>query len=555
KWYRILNYWSVRNITGPKPIPYFGNILSPVLKGKECVETEWYRTYGQLYGVYEFGKPGLRVADPVLIKQILVKEFYKFRNRKEGGDRIAVFKNTLIRATGDDWKRIRAIASPAFTSAKLKHMYPLINECCRDFLAALDRDVSTGRTEVELKQLMGAFTMDVIASTAFATKTNPYSNPNNPFTSKCKALFHERPLMILLSLILPTFITNKHLWKVMVKDPDLNSKFFFDISRDLIRERKKSGKKYNDFLQLLMDVERVDNNTTTTGADSVASDALEGHHVNEGVDELMAEKQALSGMKYSNTTTTGADSVASDALEGHHVNEGVDELMAEKQALSGVVEKKLTTDEILAQCFLFFAVGYETTATTLSYCVYELALNPDIQDLLVAETKEAFNENTTDIDYETLSRLPLLDAVISETLRKYPPVMRVEREAVEDVVLTYGSNGSTIKIEKGVPLEIPVYAIHHNPDYYPDPEAFKPDRFLPQNCHHIKPYTYLPFSAGPRNCIGMRFAMLEAKLCLGKLIQQFRFYRVPSTDVPVIFIATDILLRPKRLIVGVEKLN
>ncbi|CAG2111564.1 unnamed protein product, partial [Medioppia subpectinata] len=175
-------------------------------------------------------------------------------------------------------------------------MYPLINECCRDFLAALHTDVSTGRREVELKQLMGAFTMDVIASTAFATKTNPYSNPNNPFTSNCKALFHERPFMIFLSLILPTFITNKYFWKVMVKDPDLNSKFFIDISRDLIYERKKSGKKYNDFLQLLMDVERVDNNTTTTGADSVASDALEGHHVNEGVDELMAEKQALSGV-------------------------------------------------------------------------------------------------------------------------------------------------------------------------------------------------------------------------------------------------------------------
>ncbi|CAG2107352.1 unnamed protein product [Medioppia subpectinata] len=508
KYCRLINYWSERNISGPKPIPYFGNTLSPILKGKQCVEMEWYKTYGRLYGVYEFAKPGLRVSDPVLIKQILVKDFHTFRNRRQDADKIAVFKNTLNRARDGHWKRIRALISPTFTSGKLKHMYPLINECCRDFLAALNTDVSTGRTEVELKEIMGAYSMDVIASCAFATKTNTYSNPNNPFTTKCKAMFIERPFISFLSLILPTFIINNKLWKVMVKDPDLYAKFFLDISRDLIFERKNSGKTYNDFLQLLIDVEREDSNTTT-----------------------------------------GADSVASDALEGHHVNEGVDEQMAEKQALSGVVEKKLTEKEILGQCFLFFAAGYETTATTLSYCVYELALNPDIQDLLVAETKEAFNYKGN-IDYDTLCRLPLLDAVLSETLRHYPPVLRLEREAMDDVVLTRGGNES-IKIEKGVSMEIPIYSIHHDPDHYPNPFAFKPDRFLPENRHNIKPYTYLPFGSGPRNCIAMRFGLLEAKLVLAKMIQQFRFYSVPNTDVPVVFNAGSILLEPKRLVVGV----
>ncbi|CAG2115078.1 unnamed protein product [Medioppia subpectinata] len=516
KWYRILNYWSDRNISGPKPIPYFGNTLRPILKGKECVDMEWYKTFGQFYGVYELAKPCLRVSDPVLIKQILVKDFYKFRNRKKNSvaDKIAVFKNTLNRARDGHWKRIRALISPTFTSGKLKHMYPLINECCRDFLAALDRDVSTGRTEVDVKQLMGAYTMDVIASTTFSTKINPYSNPNNPFTSKSKAVFTERPVLTFLSLILPKFIINNNLWKIMVKDPEVATRFFIDFSMNLISERKKSDNKHNDFLQLLIDAEKEDNNTTTT---------------------------------------TGADSVASDALEGHYVNDGVDQLMAEKQALSGVEEKKLTTDEILGQCFLFCAVGYETTASTLSYCLYELALNPDIQDLLVAETKEAFNENTADIDYETLCRLPLLDAVISETLRKYPPTLRLEREAMEDVMLTRDTDGSMFKIETGVPLEISVYAIHHDPDHYPDPEAFKPDRFLPQYCHHIKPYTYLPFGDGPRNCIAMRFALLIAKLVLAKMIQQFRLSRVPDTDVPIIFNSGPTLLHPTRLVLGVEK--
>ncbi|CAG2119242.1 unnamed protein product [Medioppia subpectinata] len=463
-----------------------------------------------MVSVYQMqGKPSLMVADPELIKQILVKDFYKFRNRRPVPGRRGPFKNIMFSARDDDWKRIRAIASPIFTSGKLKHMYPLINECCRDFLAALDRDVSTGGTEVELRQLMGYYSMDVIASTAFATKTNPYSDPNNRFITTANGIFNQNPWKILLSTILPTFVINSRVYKSVmnVRTPDVM--FFIDVIRSLIAERKKSGKKYNDFLQLLMDVERVD---TTTGA---------------------------------------AD--ASDAAEAHHLIEGVDELKAEKQALSDVSEKRLTTDEILAQCFLFFVGGFETTATTLSYCVYELALNPDIQDRLVKETKEAFNENTADIDYETLCRLPLLDAVISETLRHYTPFVRLEREAMEDVVLTAGSDGFQLKIEKGILTQIPVYAIHHDPDYFPDPFAFKPERFLPENRHNIKPYTYLPFGSGPRNCIGMRFALLEVKLALVQMIQQFRVYRVPNTDVPVIFNKARDNLQAKRLVVGVSK--
>ncbi|CAG2119941.1 unnamed protein product, partial [Medioppia subpectinata] len=143
KWYRILNYWSDRNISGPKPIPYVGNRLSHILRPRPVVEMEWYKTYGRLFGLYAMlGKPALSVADPVLIKQILVKDFYKFRNRKPALSTSPIFSKIMFSARDDDWKRIRAIASPTFTSAKLKRMYPLINECCRDFMAALHTDVS-----------------------------------------------------------------------------------------------------------------------------------------------------------------------------------------------------------------------------------------------------------------------------------------------------------------------------------------------------------------------------------------------------------------------------
>ncbi|CAG2114362.1 unnamed protein product, partial [Medioppia subpectinata] len=138
------------------------------------------------------------------------------------------------------------------------------------------------------------------------------------------------------------------------------------------------------------------------------------------------------------------------------------------------------------------------------------------------------------------------------TLRKYPTDSRLERRASDDTVLSAGRRPD-IHVAKGVVIKIPTYAIHHSPDNYPDPFAFKPDRFLPQNRHHIKPYTYLPFGAGPRSCIGMRFALLEVKLGMVKMLQQFRFYRVPDTDVPLVLLRGYDRLYAKRLVVGVTK--
>ncbi|CAG2107428.1 unnamed protein product [Medioppia subpectinata] len=474
---------------------------------------EWCNAYGRVFGVYNCEKPSLLVSDPVLIKQIMVQNFHAFTNRSNALENEMTGK-TLIHARDGHWKRLRMIVSPTFTSGKLKHMCPLIDDCCGDLLAALDRVVSTGGQPpvVELKRLMSAYSIDVIIRTAFATKTNLYSDPNNPFLTKA-VLYVNNQFSIkiwhkILAMILPIFITDTFCWKWLITggEPPITTSLIASARRLLV-ERKTSAQKHNDFLQLLIDATAVEDNTNTTA-------------------------------------TTGADT-AGDAPE--------EDLIAGKRALSGVVEKKLTEDEILAQSALFFTVGYNNTSTTLSYCTYELALNPDIQDRLVAEIRDAFNENTADIDYETLLRLPLLDAVISETLRRYPPVNRIIRQASENVVLTNDGDGQRVTLETGFLVEIPVYALHHNPDYFPDPFAFKPDRFLPEKRHHIKPYTYLPFGSGPRNCVAMRFALLELKLTMVKMMQRFRFYRVPDTDVPPVLLIGREDLQANKVVVGVCK--
>ena len=185
----------------------------------------------------------------------------------------------------------------------------------------------------------------------------------------------------------------------------------------------------------------------------------------------------------------------------------------------------MTENEIIAQCILFFAAGFETTATTLSNALYNLATQPEIQAQLYEEVHQALDGVSGDSEahYDTvINKIPYLEAFIRETLRMTPPLTRLQRRVGVD-----GYKIAGIPLEKDMEVNIGVLAVHYNPEYYPDPERFNPDRFLPENKHLLVPYTYLPFGDGPRNCVGMRFALQEIKLCVAKIIRHYRFEPQP----------------------------
>ncbi|CAG2113729.1 unnamed protein product, partial [Medioppia subpectinata] len=373
---RLYNYWKDRNISGPKPILYFGNSLSLLLTAKPYIEMQWYTRYGRLYGLYYMGKRVLTVADPALVKQILVQEFDKFRNRTpESGEHVvANYPKHISTARDGHWKRLRLVMSPTFTPTKLRRLYPLVEECCNEFMAALAGRVSTssssGRpTEVDLKQVMADYSMDVIASAAFATKIHPYSQPNHPFVVNANQMFLTNRCKELVAMILPACAANSRLFG---DGAGQSSRAYFNqVVGRLISERKKPGEKHNDFLQLIMDAKRE-----------------EGEGEEAGVD-----------------TSGQIRTPDKETTVGRHPTKG-------KGVSTHVLDNKLSDNEIVGQCIAFIIGGYMSAMATLSHCTYELAVNSDIQDRLVAEISAAFNENTSVIDYDTLClRLPLLDAV------------------------------------------------------------------------------------------------------------------------------------------------
>src|SRR5699024_1680258 len=172
-----------------------------------------------------------------------------------------------------------------------------------------------------------------------------------------------------------------------------------------------------------------------------------------------------------------------------------------------------------------------TTATTISMCFYHMAIYPELQERLYNEVNnalEGLDINSAEYFEKVTSQIPYLDAFIKETLRKNPPLIRLQRRVG---VPEYKLAG--IPLEKDIEVQIPTVAVHHNPDLHPDPERFNPERFMPENKHLLVPYTYLPFGAGPRNCVGMRFAYQEIKLCLAKIVRSFAFSPTPETQIPL----------------------
>jgi cytochrome P450 family 6 len=184
--------------------------------------------------------------------------------------------------------------------------------------------------------------------------------------------------------------------------------------------------------------------------------------------------------------------------------------------------------KMAAQAVVFFSAGNDTTSITLTFALYELALNQDMQDRLRQELKENCDDNG-DFTYEVLQKMKYLDMVLKETHRKYPLTTFLIREAFDNY--TFEETGLTL--EKGTSIFVPLAGLHYDPEYYPNPEKYDPERFSDENKAKIVPYTFMPFGEGPRICIGERFAHLVSKLALAHVVKDFAFEVSDSTSVPL----------------------
>ncbi|XP_043470023.1 uncharacterized protein LOC122503517 [Leptopilina heterotoma] len=179
-------------------------------------------------------------------------------------------------------------------------------------------------------------------------------------------------------------------------------------------------------------------------------------------------------------------------------------------------ENEIDDDGIREEVDTFVFEGHDTTAMAFIFTVALLAEHPEIQDLARKEVTELFKKSNGKIGIKEINSLDYLDRCVKESLRLYPSVATIGRAVTEDQQL------KNYLIPAGSMINIHIFDLHRDPNYWPNPLVFDPDRFLPNNVQNRHPFAYVPFSAGSRNCIGQKFATLELKVLISHLLENFK---------------------------------
>ncbi|XP_013140393.1 PREDICTED: cytochrome P450 6B1-like [Papilio polytes] len=453
---RTFNYWKDRNVPGPKPLPFFGNLKDSVLRRKfgAILFKDIYDAYPneKVVGVYRMTTPCLLLRDLDVIKNVMVKDFDLFVDRGISFNQDGLGVN-LFHADGDTWRVLRNRFTPVFTSGKLRNMLYLIIERAEHFVDHIET-LRVKQSELPIHALVQKYTMATIAACAFGLDLDEgmYETLN-----KIDKMIFNASYTFEIDMMYPGIFKK---FKGSIFPSYLNS-FFYNLVQNVIKQRGGMPTNRKDFMDLILQ--------------------LRQQKIIEGTKKVDDEKLRI---------------------------------------------VKLTDMVIAAQVFVFYAAGYETSAATMSYLFYELAMNPDIQDKVISEIDEVLERYNGEITYDGLNEMTYSQKVFDETLRKYPIIDPLQRNAQAD----YTIPGTNVTIKKGQTVLINALGIHRDPKYYPNPEKFDPERFSPENEKDRHSCAYLPFGTGPRNCIGLRFAKVQSRVCVVKFLSKYRVE--PSKNTP-----------------------
>lgn len=210
-------------------------------------------------------------------------------------------------------------------------------------------------------------------------------------------------------------------------------------------------------------------------------------------------------------------------------------LEVEQRAGNNNEVRKLTDEEIIGQSIVFFVAGSETTGATLAFTAYYLAYHPDIQNKLLREIDDAVKSRGDESTYQFVQSLEYLERVLSEVLRLATVGYVNIRECMETCEI------GGVEFPAGVGVSIPAFVIHRNADYWPEPEKFDPDRFLPELVRKRPAFSYMPFGLGPKQCLGIRLAQIEMKMALIEILQRVKFAKKEDSTGELKFRAATIL--------------
>ncbi|XP_073434897.1 cytochrome P450 4V2-like isoform X1 [Dendrobates tinctorius] len=413
----------------------------------------------------------------------------------------------LLTSTGDKWRSRRKMITPSFHFAILSEFLEVMNEQSKILVEKLNGRAGKGTFNCFMDVTLCA--LDIICETAMGRKIQAQSNSDSDYI---RAIY-EMSDMIQCRQRMPW------LWS------------------DFIYYRLKTGKRHNENLKILH--------------------SFTDQTILERAQELKNVKSNVDQDDDSETKNTKKRSAFLDML-----------LKATDEAGNTMSHK-----DIREEVDTFMFEGHDTTAAALNWSLFLLGSHPEVQKKVHKELDDTFELDSYIVDVQAcylccfnaaakdkfgkgqsdrpvtmddMKKLRYLEAVVKEALRIFPSVPFFARTITEDCKI----RGFTVP--KGVNVVIVPYALHRDPEYFPEPEEFKPERFFSENASGRNPYAYIPFSAGLRNCIGQRFALMEEKVVLSAILRNFTVKASQSRD--DLRLVGELILRPQDgILIQLEK--
>ncbi|XP_073841209.1 cytochrome P450 4d8-like [Musca autumnalis] len=453
---------AVTNLGGPYNIPLLGALqwaygITP--KSIFQKSQELRKKYGKLFKFWIFNRLAIVSADAELNEQILTSGTHITKNRlyEVLHDWLGA---GLLTSDGQKWHSRRRIITPAFHFKILEDFLDVFkqqSEILVDCLASK----ADGKTAIDVYSFVCGASLDIIAETAMGTNVKAQTGGTKQYTKAVKEM------------------TNMLGWRFL--QVHLHNEIIFSILQPI---KKFKTKRYLCIM----------------------------HEFTHNV--IKTRRNALE--------TSMKDSILSTNGKEEYNDLGTKKRMALLDVLlqSSIDGQPLTNEDIREEVDTFMFEGHDTTATALSCTLYLLARHPRVQRKLLQEIEDVLGKanNPKPMTLMNLNDLKYMECVIKESMRLLPPIPFIAREIKEDFKYKHSSRGEGT-LPAGSELIIGIYMMGSDSDYYEHHTEFLPERF--QQPLRWNNFQYTPFSAGPRNCIGQKFAMYEMKVVLTHIIRSY----------------------------------
>nr|UPO37782.1 cytochrome P450 4g1 [Liriomyza trifolii] len=493
-WHRnTREYKMTKNIPAPPELPIIGNahLIAGLTNAEIMAQGNVYlNKYGDTLRAWLGHVLIVFLTNPADIEIILSSN-----NHLTKAEEYRYFKpwfgDGLLISTGSHWRHHRKMIAPTFHQSILKSFVPTFVQHSKAVVERMRKEVGK---EFDVHDYMSQTTVEILLATAMGCKTIPEGNKSFEYAQAVVDMcdiIHKRHAQLFYRLD-----ATYNLTKLREKG-DRMMKIIKGMTNKVVSDRKHN---YNP----------------------------ESHGVVDEIEEPVKPKAKQDGLR--------------DDLDDIDENDvGAKRRLA---LLDAMVEMAKNPDiewsekDIIDEVNTIMFEGHDTTSAGSSFVLCMLGIHKDIQEKVYAEQKQIFGENMQrECTFADTMEMKYLERVIMETLRMYPPVPLIARRLDYDVKLASGP----YTVPKDTTVVVLQWRVHRRPDIYPNPDKFDPDNFLPERMAQRHYYSFIPFSAGPRSCVGRKYAMLKLKVLLSTII---RAYKVDSNETEADFkLQADIILK------------